>query len=276
MIRELSMRQFLYVVLLIFVTGVNAATEKELELQERVDLLEKRLAKLEAILLRQAEGAAPVKASDEIVLMEGDVAEENVQSKELDLRLKNVEKFVEKESQDNRFKVYWKDGLKFKSRDERIKFNIGGRFYYDWTSGDIPNGDYEDGTYFRQARIHMKGSYDDFFYKAQYDFADEDGIEFKDAYVGLDLKDGVEFQAGQFKEPFGLDELTSSRYGSFMESSPHGTLVPGRNSGFMLAQYRDSHSFQAGVFHVSNDVGEGLSDDDEEGDWALTGRFTLV
>jgi phosphate-selective porin OprO and OprP len=59
---------------------------------------------------------------------------------------------------------------------------------------------------------------------------------FKDVYLGVhDLPYIGAVRAGHFKEPFGLEELTSDKFVTFMERSvsDDGAIVPGRNLGAM-------------------------------------------
>ncbi len=64
---------------------------------------------------------------------------------------------------------------------------------------------------------------------AQYDFAGGDA-DFKDVYVGLKKLPGVgTLKVGHFKEAFGLEELTSSKYITFIERSlPTEAFAPSR------------------------------------------------
>jgi phosphate-selective porin OprO and OprP len=72
----------------------------------------------------------------------------------------------------------------------------------------------------RAARLGIEGTvWKDFGYRFEVDFAD-DGVEIKDAYIQYD-GGGVEparyIRVGQYKTPNSLEELTSSRFITFME-----------------------------------------------------------
>jgi phosphate-selective porin OprO/OprP len=91
--------------------------------------------------------------------------------------------------------------------------NVGGRIQVDAAIYDDDETDLGDGTEFRRARFFMDGNIDDSWkYKLQIDFADND-LDMKDAYI--QHSSGIKI--GQFKKPFSLDALTSSKYGTFME-----------------------------------------------------------
>lgn len=139
------------------------------------------------------------------------------------------------------FTVRWKNGLRIQSPDGSVKLKIGGRIMNDWgffSADDAVEsavGDLENGTEFRRSRLFVSGRLNEHYdFKAQYDFADDPGPEFKDVYVGLVSVEGVpDMRAGHFKEPFGLDELTSSKYGMFMERSLTAEFAPSRNTGLL-------------------------------------------
>ncbi len=179
------------------------------------------------------------------------------------------------------FRVFWKEGLRFETPNKDFSLKIGGRIYNDWgwmkedsgvESSSI--GDLADGTEFRTARMYMSGSiYENIDYKLQFDFAKTDN-EFKDVYFGIrDFPFGY-LKMGHFKEPFGLEELTSSRFITFMERSLANAFVPGRNTGFMLSStaLNNRATWAAGIFRQTGKWGGESS----EGGYNLTGRVTAL
>lgn len=188
------------------------------------------------------------------------------------------------------FRVFWKEGLRFETPNKDFTLKIGGRIYNDWgwmkQDSDVKNhtkrdatqiGDMLDGTEFRSARMYMSGSiYDNIDYKVQYDFAATTNYEFKDVYIGIrDLPVGY-LKIGRFKEPFGLEELTSSRFITFMERSSLYAFVPDRNTGFMLSStaLNNRATWAAGVFRDSAKYAHGK--EQSEGGYNLTGRVTAL
>ncbi|HUU46172.1 MAG TPA: porin [Acidobacteriota bacterium] len=163
--------------------------------------------------------------------------------------------------------------------DKEIKY--GGRIQSDWTTvegDDALNAafsDFEDGTEFRRARLFVSGTlYQHVSFKAQYDFAGGDA-EFKDVFIGLDGIPVVgHLHVGHFKEPFGLEELTSSKYITFLERSLTSAFVPSRNSGIgMHNSFAHEHvTFSAGVFRNTDNFGESTGDHDRN----FTARATAV
>lgn len=181
------------------------------------------------------------------------------------------------------FRVFWKEGLRFETPGGDFKLKIGGRIYNDWgwmrqdSRVKSTIGDLEDGTEFRSARMYMSGSiYDNLDYKVQFDFAPT-SLEFKDVYIGIrDFLPLGYLKIGHFKEPFGLEEWTSSKFITFMERSLANAFVPGRNAGFMLTStaFDKRATWAAGVFRNTAKYAHGK--EQSEGGYNVTGRITAL
>jgi phosphate-selective porin OprO/OprP len=209
-------------------------------------------------------------------------AAQEAQPKSTEERLSEIEKKLGGDF----MRAYWKDGLRFETADKRYKFRIGGRFQYDTTFFD-PDADtraavetnvpskvrIEDGSEFRRARIEFGGEIGERveWYTA-YDFAGAK-TNFRGVYVGLkDLPFG-NLRAGQMKEPFSLEQLTSSKNIPFIERSVKAAQDPAYNAGLMLfdAPLEERMTWAVGAFRTGSDDGE-ISKGD--GEWATTARVT--
>ena len=179
----------------------------------------------------------------------------------------------------------WSNGFKLDRNDGAFKLQFGGRLQSDWAMVDLNQplesaiGGEGHGTEFRRARLYFSGSvYDRVIFKAQYDFANTGDGEtaLKDAYIGLTNLGPIDkVLVGHMKESFSIDELTSSKYITFMERSLAGAFSPGRNTGFAIHDtVLDKRIlWQLGTFKDSNDSGYGFDDD---GMWNVTGRIAGV
>lgn len=183
-----------------------------------------------------------------------------------------------------------KEAAAAKKAAGKLSVNVGGRVFLDATSfgqgaGSVATfGDAQDTVQFRTARLEAFGEgFDVFDYKIEVDFAGRDGgdlqrTKFKDVYMGIkDLPWFNRVQIGHFKEPFSLEELTSSRYITFMErSTANSAFVPARNVG--IAAYRVSENerltFAFGGFREIKDDPPYAADDD--GGYAFTMRGTYL
>ncbi|MBI4563317.1 MAG: porin [Planctomycetes bacterium] len=181
--------------------------------------------------------------------------------------------------QNGDFRAFWKEGLNFETADKHFRMKIGGRIHNDWVwvshddSITTAIGDQEDGTLFRRARLYASGDiYENFFFKAQFDFAGGDA-DFKDVYLGVKKLPTIgNVKIGQFKEPFSLEELTSSNYITFLERSLPNVFAPTRNTGGMVynTAAEDRVTWAVGVFRDTDDFGNASV----EGESAVTARVT--
>lgn len=217
---------------------------------------------------------------DEIGELKELILEQGQELQQMQQKLEQLEKSSEMTPTD--FRVFWKEGLRFETTDGDFKLKVGGRLMYDWgwfsedKSIKANVGEQEDGTEVRRARLYFSGLiYDNVEFKLQFDFAGGDA-DLKDAYVGLiDFPIG-ELRMGHFKEPFSLEELTSSKYITFLERAlPIEAFAPSRNAGFMLhgsalAASEPRMTWAIGVFRDTDDYGE----DTDDGGYNVTGRIT--
>jgi phosphate-selective porin OprO/OprP len=130
------------------------------------------------------------------------------------------------------------------------------------------------GTEFRRARLFISGTvYRIIQFKAQYDFAGGDA-DFKDVWLGLTKVPYVEhIRVGHMKEPFSLEELTSSNYITFMERALPNIFVPSRNTGIRLhnTAFKSKRLWWGfGVFQDADDFGDSFNNFQ---DWNVTGRI---
>lgn len=180
---------------------------------------------------------------------------------------------------DKDLNVSWSDKPVIASEDGTIQLEIGGRIHNDWafmgSSQAVRErfGNLEDGVEFRRARMMIGGElYHHVEFRIQYDFAGGDA-EPRDVYLGLKeipVMGGIRF--GQFKEPFSLEELTSSNDITFVERSLMNALAPSRQTGIMVhhSAAGDRVNWAGGIFKDTDDTGTGTGDDN----YAFTGRIS--
>lgn len=183
--------------------------------------------------------------------------------------------------QDDTMTVTFKDKLVFTSADGSTSFRIGGRIQNDWDWMSADNeaealfGKFEDGNEFRRVRFYISGHIHRWLiFKTQYDFEDGEA-DFKDVYAGIrGLPYVGTFKAGQFKEPFSLEQLTSSNDITFLERSNADSFSPGRNTGFMLNNCicDERGTWAVGVFRDTDAFGDSTGD----GEYNYTGRVTFL
>ena len=161
-------------------------------------------------------------------------------------------------------------GPSIESSDGNFKFSLGGRIHLDAALYDEDGAAMENGFRFRRTRLSADVTvYKDWHIKTQYDFA-ENAVNFADVYVRYTGFDGVRITAGQFKMPFGLEELTSSNNMTFMERSTNAVFAAARQIGVSADWRRPMFTASAAVY--GRNVGESTNGDDP---LAIGGRVTF-
>lgn len=230
-------------------------------------------------------GALPIKtaSASEVGMLIDKLVEKGVLSS-YDAQILKAEaeqKTAEKELEENLVKTRWNRRLEFETPDGKFKGQIGGRIHADlaYLKGESALEDHlgkslvnEGGALFRRARVYFQGSYhDNFAYKLQWDFASD---AFADAYMRLSNIPYIgRVTVGQFKEPFSLEELTSSNNMTFVERALPNVFSPGRNWGVSVSNnWLDQRvTFSTGAFTDFD-----KSDDKPRNKWNLTSRITAL
>ena len=181
-------------------------------------------------------------------------------------------------AQSNLGEIKWDNGMRIENPEKGYKIKFGGRIMLDGLSVSPEENGVIDtiissgsGVEFRRLRLFTAGQiYDNIRYKLQFDFAGGAGV-LKDAYIMITKIPIIgNLQFGHFKEPIGLELLTSSKHIDFMERSLTNPLTPERNTGAMaFNQFGNKRlSWALGYFLPSDNFGSY-----EGGKFHLTGRI---
>jgi phosphate-selective porin OprO/OprP len=165
-------------------------------------------------------------------------------------------------------------GTAWSAAEGDVSVELFGRLQNDWAFNSSGPG-MEDGTEFRRARLGVKGTlYENVFFKVQYDFAGGDA-DFMDTYLGFtDVVGEADVKVGHFKEPFSLEELTSSKYLTFLERSLPNALSPGRNTGVGISDASGDVTWSLGMFRTSGSDGDDVGGPSQE--YSATARVTFT
>jgi phosphate-selective porin OprO/OprP len=157
---------------------------------------------------------------------------------------------------------------------EGPKTEVGATFSFDYSTIDGNSRDsLENSTEFnseiRRARVGLKHSHNKKWdAKLQLNFNEDEESEIGDAYVRYKGVKSYKLTMGQFKEPFGLENMTSSKNISFLERSMASNAFGlGRNKGLMLSLTPGESTYSFAFMNL-----EGK--EDESAPYAVTGRAT--
>jgi phosphate-selective porin len=130
-----------------------------------------------------------------------------------------------------------------------------------------------------RARVGIDGNFMQkrFDYQVEWELSDTTG-PWRDAYLDARVLPFLEVRGGQFKIPFGLDQLTSSMDLDFNYRSLAGSyLAPGRDLGVMAHGHllNDVLRFQAGVFRRGGDNVRASERSDPQTNRTYAGRVVV-
>lgn len=169
--------------------------------------------------------------------------------------------------------VTTKGGLAVKSKDGNFEFKVGGRLQADYNSYDQDKTELGDGTEFRRVRIDVEGKmFKDWAFKIEPDFANN-GVSLKDVYLQYKGFSDVGITVGQFKQPFSLEELTSSRHITFMERALPNVFSLAHRIGVGFNSNGDNWS--AGLAFAGGVEGNDVSNEGDES-YTTTARLTFA
>jgi phosphate-selective porin OprO/OprP len=136
--------------------------------------------------------------------------------------------------------------LVFESKDQSARIWTDVRVQADGAVffGD-PYSPIGNGTSIRRARLAFKTNFLEHWYgELDMDISNSE-LEIKDAYMSYSFNKqsvghGLEIQVGNFKEPFSMEETTTSRYLTFIErANVVNTFAPSRHIGIMATYYKN-------------------------------------
>ena len=170
-------------------------------------------------------------------------------------------------------KITMKDKLEVTSSDGDFSMRVGGRIQADAAFYAEDNLHHTDGTEMRRARLFVQGKlWQAWKYKLQYDFVNTGSSGIADAYIQYAGLKPWKFTVGHFKQPFSLQNMTSSKYITFTERGLPHLFTPGRAIGVAAGRSGSNWSFNAGLFGEGID---GASSNEDEG-YAIVGRGTYA
>jgi len=229
----------------------SSESERLQKLERAVELLEKRNAELQSEV-------SSLKAQQAAVVPEG-----KMKTKIISEGKTYVEKVVEE-----------KPPIYVQQRGSEIKLVLGGFIQVNFEDGDVLafQGNFgqtalKDRSRLRRARINLTGDLaEQFDFKIEGDFEQSDGISSSrtdfsgtDIFINWHQFPAAQIKAGQWKAPFGLEQLTPDTSLFTIERTlPTGAITPERQIGVQLwgkpftsiwPDQKDLLTYYAGIFN---------------------------
>ncbi len=163
--------------------------------------------------------------------------------------------------------------LVFSNPDSSFRYWLDGRIQVDGALYTGSKNSLANGTEIRRARLGGKVTlFHDWHGEIDIDFV-KNAVEMKDMWVGYFGLPNSMVKVGNYKEPFSLETLTSSKYITFMERSYIDNLSPDRAIG--LGYVRWGSWWQTAVGAFGQTAGTVDASGRNEG-YAFTGRLTMA
>jgi phosphate-selective porin OprO/OprP len=235
-------------------------------LRERVEQLEQRLKALE--------GAAKPTPSTE--------ADKDRRIEELEQKVKVIERNRELEQEAAEAKAketpkvtVGEQGFGLASADGSFGVQLRGLLQVDSRTFEDAGTVGSEGILLRRARPILQGTvFHDFDFLFVPDFGGGGSPQIVDAYLNYRYSPALQFRAGKYKTPVGLELLQSDRDALFNERSLVTDLVPSRDLGFELHGdlLEGAINYAAGIFNGTGD-GRSSSNVDFDENKAFAGRL---
>ena len=152
------------------------------------------------------------------------------------------------------------DGLLvFQSEDGKFQFRLDGRINLAgalYSGNDNPLG---NGMEVRRARLGLKPVWGDWVAQFDIDFSGNE-VDVKDMWIGYNGFKNTMITFGNHKSQYSVEEVTSSRYITFLERALPNALVPDRRLGLSVAKWGKNWRVFGGLF------GEEAGNVDETGE----------
>ncbi len=175
-----------------------------------------------------------------------------------------------------------RDGiLMLSSTDKRFKYWFDNRVYFDgayYMGENTYQGETHEignGVNIRRMRFAMKAIlWGHWGAEIDFDFGNN-AVDIKDAYIRY-IGNTWQIKAGNFREPFSLETMTTSRYITLMERPYATEQAPSRHLGIAYKTFTNHLFFEGGVFssNIANDLirDQNKSNGTDAG-WSVTARL---
>lgn len=173
-------------------------------------------------------------SEEEARTLSGDTPEERIRRRAENRKKaqREAEEAAKAEAAKERFLGRFNNGISFETPDRRSGFTLGGRVHLDYRqfTQDTAASTFD----VRRAYLTMQGKWNEYLtWDVTGDFA-QSTVALDVGWLNIAYSDAVQVRFGQFKMPFSIEELSSSRFLDFQERSLVNGLVPQKERGAMI------------------------------------------
>jgi phosphate-selective porin OprO/OprP len=164
--------------------------------------------------------------------------------------------------------------LVFQTPDGNFKWWLDGRINLDAAMYQSDLNTLANGVEIRRARLALNMIFwQNWASQFDVEYISDGTIEIKDMWIGYTGVPNSILQIGNFKEPFGLETLTSSRYITFIERSLLDNFSPDRHIGVAFSKFDKRYYASGGLFGPA--VGDTEATGQDQG-YNVVGRVTAL
>lgn len=184
---------------------------------------------------------------------------EQFKQKRTDDDLSKASKYVQQHDKDGSVK---ESGFGFKSADGKSEINLTGRLHFDarqidnnfGVTADRDAGSESNRFSVRRARIGVTGVLNkDLSYELITNLVGSNSNLLDTGWANYAVSPALQVRVGKFKQPYGMETLTSSNNIDFMERSYQDQVAPGKQFGAMLHGESSGINYAASLYQTGFD-----------------------
>ena len=125
-------------------------------------------------------------------------------------------------------------GIRLRIEEPDLVFRVGGRLHGDAAFFDDDQTEFDSDARLRRARIYLSGRIEEVFrFKIERELTPSRG-QWRNLWAQYKPTGRIGIKVGNFVAPFGLEQIMSSNFTTFMERSLSGAIAPNFQTGALL------------------------------------------
>ncbi len=158
-------------------------------------------------------------------------------------------------------------GLRLRTRYPELTFRVGGRLHLDGHVAEDDATDFRENDFdVRRARLYLRGKSENGFSFVLDGELAEGRRGWRNLAAGYSPSRSLSLRVGNFVAPFGLEEVATSNYSTFLERAISSAIAPGFQTGVRVAanghigEKKNRHRWVAAAAWTMEPLGESSND----------------